>query len=128
MKKIKVENMDIWNIEDLGEEFFVERDDFDGSGVYEIRNGCRGEIDGIIKCEIIDGEFEVKEEEDIKNEILENVLEEEWIFNEVSEEKYKKEMVEFVWSGMEGGNCIFKNLYLECWFEESNSCYVRLEV
>jgi hypothetical protein len=49
MKKIKVENLDVWNIEDLGEEFFVERDDFDGSGVYEIRNGCRGEIDEIVK-------------------------------------------------------------------------------
>ena len=129
MKKIKVENMDVWNVEDLMEEFLLEKDDFKfENGVYEIRNGCRGEIDDIIKCDIVDGEFEVKEEEDIKNDILENVLEEEWIFNEMSEEEYKKELCEFVWSGMEGGNCIFKSLYLECWFEESSSCFVRVNV
>ena len=128
MKKIKVENLDVWNIEDLGEEFFVEKDDILESGVYEIRNGCRGIIDEIVKCEIVDGMFEVKDEDDIRNNILENVLEEEWIFNDMSEEEYKKELCEFVWSGMERGNCIFKSLYLECWFEESNSCYVRVEV
>jgi len=128
MKKIKIENMDVWNVKDLMEEFLIEEDDILESGVYEIRNGCRREIDDIIKCNIVDGEFEVKDEDDIKNDILENVLEEEWIFNEMSERDYKDMLVEFVWSGMEGGNCIFKNLYLECWFEESNSCYVYVNV
>ena len=128
MKKIKVENMDVWNIEDLMEEFLIEKDDILESGIYEIRNGCRGIIDEIVKCDVVDGEFEVNDDDDIKNDIWSGVSEDDWLNDDCSEKEYKDMIVEFVWSGMEGGNCVFKNLYLEMWFEESNSCYVRVNV
>lgn len=116
MKNVNVNELDIFNIVDLKKEFYIEDKDISKDDiVLEICVGCRGEIDDIKKVNVVDGIFEVNDIDDISKIVLEDCEEED------SEEYF----LEYVCSEMfELDN---KKVYLEGWFEESNSYYIRLK-
>ena len=117
MKNVNVNELDIFNIVDLKKEFYVdiENDISEDDIVLEICVGSRGEIDEIKKVNVVDGIFEVNDVDDISKIVLEDCEEEE------SEEYF----LEYVCSEM----CVVDNkkVYLEGWFEESSSYYVRFK-
>ena len=124
MKNVNVNELDIFNIVDLKKEFYLEDNDIDVNDiVLEICVGCRGEIDEIKKVNVVDGIFEVNEEKDISEIVLEDFDEDEYEEDEI--EEGKEDFLEYVCSEM----CVVDNkkVYLEGWFEESNSYYVRLK-
>ena len=113
---VNVEMLNVWSFVEVEEEFSVVDGDLDdlnldGSGVYEIRVGCRGTIDEIVKCDVVDGMFVVNSESDIIEKMGVD-CDEEFVSSYV----------------MEKGLRVNKNMYFEGWFEESASCYVRVEV
>jgi len=124
MKNVNVNELDIFNIVDLKKEFYLEDNDVSKDDiVLEICVGCRGEIDEIKKVNVVDGIFEVNEEKDISEIVLEDFDEDEYEEDEI--EEGKEDFLEYVCSEMcEVDN---KKVYLEGWFEESNSYYVRLK-
>ena len=124
MKNVNVNELDIFNIVDLKKEFYLEDNDIDVNDiVLEICVGCRGEIDEIKKVNVVDGIFEVNEEKDISEIVLKDFDEDEYEEDEIKEGK--EDFLEYVCSEM----CVVDNkkVYLEGWFEESNSYYVRLK-
>ena len=126
MKKVNVNELDIFNVEDLKKEFYldIENDiDFENDIVLEICVGCRGEIDEIKKVNVVDGIFEVNEEKDISEIVLKDFDEDEYEEDEI--EEGKEYFLEYVCSEMFELNN--KKVYLEGWFEESSSYYVRLK-
>jgi len=115
MKNVNVNELDIFTVEELKNEFYSDIEITSDDIVIEICVGCRGEIDEIKKVNVVDGMFEVNDVDDISKIVLEDCEEEE------SEEYF----LEWVCSEMyEVGN---KKVYLEGWFEESSSYYVRLK-
>ena len=124
MKNVNVNELDIFNIVDLKKEFYVEDNDISKDDiVLEICVGCRGEIDEIKKVNVVDGIFEVNEEKDISEIVLKDFDEDEYEEDEI--EEGKEYFLEYVCSEM----CVVDNkkVYLEGWFEESSSYYVRLK-
>ena len=124
MKNVNVNELDIFNIVDLKKEFYLEDNDICKDDiVLEICVGCRGEIDEIKKVNVVDGIFEVNEEKDISEIVLEDFDEDEYEEDEI--EEGKEDFLEYVCSEM----CVVDNkkVYLEGWFEESSSYYVRLK-
>ena len=124
MKNVNVNELDIFNIVDLKKEFYLEDNDISKDDiVLEICVGCRGEIDEIKKVNVVDGIFEVNEEKDISEIVLEDFDEDEYEEDEI--EEGKEDFLEYVCSEM----CVVDNkkVYLEGWFEESSSYYVRLK-
>ena len=124
MKNVNVNELDIFNIVDLKKEFYLEDNDIDVNDiVLEICVGCRGEIDEIKKVNVVDGIFEVNEEKDISEIVLEDFDEDEYEEDEI--EEGKEDFLEYVCSEM----CVVDNkkVYLEGWDEESSSYYVRLK-
>ena len=116
MKNVNVNELDIFNIVDLKKEFYLEDNDISKDDiVLEICVGCRGEIDEIKKVNVVDGIFEVNDVDDISKIVLEDCEEEE------SEEYF----LEYVCSEMSVVDN--KKVYLEGWFEESSSYYVRFK-
>ena len=116
MKNVNVNVLDVFNIEDLKKEFSIEdKDVCKDDVVLEICVGCRGEIDDVKKVNVVDGFFKVNEESDISKIVLE----------ECEEEDSEEYFLEFVCSEIyEIDN---KKVWLEGWFEESNSYYERLK-
>ena len=86
----------------------LERDDFDGSGVYKIEVGSRGEIEGVSKIDVVDGVFEVKSVE----EMLDSCESED-------EREYMKE-----WVDVE----LFEGVVVVVEFEEYGYDYVKLVI
>ena len=126
MLKVNVNDLDIFSIEELKNEFYVdiENDIDENDIVLEIQVGCRGEIDDIKKVNVVDGFFEVNDVDDISEIVLRDIDVDEYDDEEELEES-KEFMLEFVCSEIyEVDN---KKVYLEGWFEESNSYYVRLK-
>ena len=126
MLKVNVNDLDIFSIEELKNEFYVDiENDIDVNDiVLEICVGCRGEIDDIKKVNVVDGIFEVNDVDDISKIVLKDIDVDEYDDEEEFEES-KEYMLEFVCSEIyEVDN---KKVYLEGWFEESNSYYVRLK-
>ena len=126
MLKVNVNDLDIFSIEELKNEFYVDiENDIDVNDiVLEICVGCRGEIDDIKKVNVVDGIFEVNDVDDISKIVLKDIDVDEYDDEEELEES-KEYMLEFVCSEIyEVDN---KKVYLEGWFEESNSYYVRLK-
>ena len=110
MIKLDVKKLDVWNAEEFGREFVnICSSRVKESGVYKIGIGSRNDIEDFAKCEITDGFIEAYSENCIKAELA-----------EVAEDEY-------VCCGFENGLCIEKNMYVETWFEESSTCYVRVE-
>ena len=125
MKNVNVNELDIFNIVDLKKEFYLEDNDISKDDiVLEICVGCRGEIDEIKKVNVVDGIFEVNEEKDISEIVLKDFDEDDYDDEDEIEEG-KEYFLEYVCSEM----CVVDNkkVYLEGWFEESNSYYVRLK-
>lgn len=112
MIKLNVEMLNVWSVEEVLEDFCnLEKDVIIESGVYKIDVGCRGGIDDIVKCDVVDGFIEVYSEECIREELGDD-CDEDFVSCYL----------------MERGLVVDKNMYYEGWFEESCSCYVRVEV
>ena len=124
MKKVNVNDLDIWNVEELKYEFYSDIEIDSDDIVLEIQIGCRGEIDDIKKVNVVDGMFEVNDVDDISEIVLKDIDEDEFDDEEELEES-KEYMLDFVCSVIDELND--KKVYLEGWFEESSSYYVRLK-
>jgi hypothetical protein len=91
MKKVNVNDLVKYLNEDYVGEFSV--DDFNnGSGVYGINVGSRGEIEDIFKVNVV-GEFKLRSKEELINEKLE------WFDNEEEKEEFLEYSEEFINSG-----------------------------
>lgn len=124
MLKVNVNDLDIFTVEELKNEFYSDIEIDSNDIVLEIQVGCRGEIDDIKKVNVVDGMFEVNDIDDISEIVLKDIDEDDYDDEEEMEES-KEYMLDFVCSEMyEVGN---KKVYLEGWFEESSSYYVRLK-
>ena len=126
MKNVNVNELDIFDIVDLKKEFYIDiENDIDSDDiVLEIQIGCRGEIDDVKKVNVVDGMFEVNDIDDISKIVLKDIDVDEYDDEEELEES-KEYMLDFVCSEMyEVDN---KKVWLEGWFEESSSYYVRLK-
>jgi len=126
MLNVKVNELDIFDIVDLKKEFYIDiENDIDSDDiVLEIQIGCRGEIDDVKKVNVVDGMFEVNDIDDISKIVLKDIDVDEYDDEEELEES-KEYMLDFVCSEMyEVDN---KKVWLEGWFEESSSYYVRLK-
>lgn len=109
MIKLDVKKLDVWNADEFGREFVnICKSVVAESGVYKIGIGTRNDIEDFAKCEIVDGFIEVYSEDCIKEQLDEDIA-------------------EYAYAGFEKGFCIEKNMYVEGWFEESSTCYVRVE-
>jgi hypothetical protein len=126
MKKVNVNELDVFDIEELKKEFYVDiEDDISKDDiVFEIMMGSRGEVEEIKKVNVVDGIFEVNEIDEISEIVLEDV--DEGNFDDEEEfEESKEYMLEYVCSEFSKLNN--KKVYLEGWFEESCSYYVRFK-
>lgn len=126
MKNVNVNELDIFSNEELKKEFYVDiENDIDSDDiVIEIMVGCRGEIDEIKKVNVVDGIFEVNEEDDISEIVLKDFDEDDYD-EEDDLDEMREDYCEYVCSEMyEVDN---KKVWLEGWYEESNSYYVRLK-
>lgn len=118
MKNVSVNELDVFDMNELENEFYIEGemngfDDVSENDVIEIMFGSRGEVEDIKKCNIVDGMFEVKDVNDIKN----------YLINE--NDDYDDGLFEYVYSDFEKINK--KNVYSEVYFEESYSYFVRIK-
>lgn len=124
MKNVNVNELDIFTVEEVKSEFYSDIDISSNDIVLEICVGCRGEIDDVKKVNVVDGMFEVNDIDDISEIVLKEIDVEEYEDEEELEES-KEYMLDFVSSEMyEVDN---KKVYLEGWYEESSSYYVRLK-
>lgn len=115
MKKVKVEDMKVWNKEDMIE-YWGDWGYEKGEYILKFELGCRGEEELIGKVDVVDGMFEVRDEDDIRIWIKEN--EEFWMDFEYDE--FVSSDFEEWWEG--------KNVYGECVFEELGFIYVRVKI
>ena len=116
MKKVKVEDMKIWNKDEMIE-FWGDWDYRSGDYILKFECGSRGEDELLGEVEIVNGEFEVRDEDDIRDWIKGNI--EEW-WNEDNWDEFVCSDIEEWWEG--------KNVYGECVFEELNFMYVRVSI
>ena len=123
MKNVNVNELSVVSVEEME---FIFNDDIvvdDNDVVIEVMVGCRGIVDEVKKVDVVDGMFKVNDVDDIEKKIFEDIDEEE--FDSVEEMNEEKEfMKEFVCSDIdvvEG-----KKMYVEGWYEESVSYYVRV--
>lgn len=126
MKNVNVNELDIFSNEELKKEFYVDiENDIDSDDiVIEIMVGCRGEIDEIKKVNVVDGIFEVNDIDDISEIVLKDFDEDDYD-EEDDLDEMREDYCEYVCSEMyEVDN---KKVWLEGWYEESNSYYVRLK-
>ena len=122
--KVKVENLVVWKFADFCEYFDVSDDKEDyneGVRVLKIECGSRGEEEIIEDVEIVNGEFEVRSEDDIRD-YLKGEIEEWW--NEENWDEFVSSGIE-EWYAIDGVNM---NVYGENVFEELGFLYVRVEV
>ena len=107
---VSVEKLDVWNLDELGKEVREEfiRDKME-NGVYKIEMGCRGELEDVKKCDVVDGMIEVMSEKDIISEM------------DGDDEFVSSYLME---SGLE----VDKNMWYEGWCDELYFIYVRVEV
>jgi len=126
MKKVNVNELDVFDIEELKKEFYVDiEDDISKDDiVFEIMIGCRGEVEEIKRVNVVDGIFEVNEEKDISEIVLKDFDEDDYDDEEELEEG-KEYFLEYVCSEFSKLNN--KKVYLEGWFEESSSYYIRFK-
>lgn len=117
MLNVEVNKLDIWNVEELLNEFYIEKTDVvETDVVLEINVGCRGEVEEIKTVEVVDGFFEVKTENEIREILLKDFDEEEFDIDLICE---------FVSSEL--FDLKNKKVWLESYFEESSSFFVRLK-
>tara|TARA_B100000575_G_scaffold283654_1_gene276745 strand:- start:1399 stop:1794 length:396 start_codon:yes stop_codon:yes gene_type:complete len=128
MKNIKTEMLTEMTVENVIDQFhLLDEDDFEKSGVYKIDVGCRGEIDDLeMVCDTdTQSEFSVKTEEEILKEITEGIDKDD--FDDESEYEAEKEFAkEFVASEFETLENF--DVYMEGYYEESNTYYVKVKV
>ena len=129
MIKFEVSELREFSIEDLRENRFIDKCDFeiDGkveSGVYKIDVGSRGEIEDISKVEVIDGVFEVESGEEFKKRMLDGyeLFKDGVVINEKEIEEYKEELDEWVYVEM------FEGVVCMCESEESGYDIVKLMI
>ena len=129
MIKFEVSELREFSIEDLRENRFIDKCDFeiDGkveSGVYKIDVGSRGEIEDISKVEVIDGVFEVESGEEFKKRMLDGyeLYKDGVVINEKEIEEYKEELDEWVYVEM------FEGVVCMCESEESGYDIVKLMI
>ena len=126
MKKVNVNELDVFDIEELKKEFYVDiEDDISKDDiVFEIMIGCRGEVEEIKRVNVVNGFFEVNEEKDISEIVLKDFDEDDYDDEEELEEG-REYFLEYVCSEFSKLNN--KKVYLEGWFEESSSYYIRFK-
>ena len=115
MKKLKVEDLKVWNKEEMIK-YWGDWDYRSGEYVLKFELGCRGEEELIGECEIVDGEIEVRDEDDIRVWLKENI--EDWMDFEYDE--FVCSDIEEWWDG--------KNVYGEVVLEELGYIYVRVSI
>ena len=108
MIKFKIEDLKEVSVDELREKLCVEYEDFDGSGVYKIEVGSRGEIEGVSKVEVVDGVFEVKSVEEM--------------LDSCSDEEEREEMEDWVYVELDDG------VVRVCEFEEYGYDYYKVRV
>ena len=81
MLKFEMSEMKKFDVVELVENYGVDESDFVESGVYKIEIGSRGEVEDVVKVEVVDGVFEVESVEEILNSMDEEDREEmsEWV-------------------------------------------------
>ena len=112
MKKVNVNELLVWNLEDMVE-YFGDWDYRKGEYVLKFELGSRNENELLGEVEVKDGMFEVKDVEDICN----------WLKEEDGEEEdyeFVSSEIEDWWEG--------RNVYGENYLEEFSIVYVRVEV
>ena len=123
MKNVNVNELSVVSVEEME---FIFNDDIvvdDNDVVIEVMVGCRGIVDEVKKVDVVDGMFKVNDVDDIEKKIFEDIDEEE--FDSVEEMNEEKEfMKEFVCSDIDV--VMSKKMYVEGWYEESVSYYVRV--
>ena len=123
MKNVNVNELSVVSVEEME---FIFNDDIvvdDNDVVIEVMVGCRGIVDEVKKVDVVDGMFKVNDVDDIEKKIFEDIDEEE--FDSVEEMNEEKEfMKEFVCSDID--EVMSKKMYVEGWYEESVSYYVRV--
>ena len=123
MKNVNVNELSVVSVEEME---FIFNDDIvvdDNDVVVEVMVGCRGIVDEVKKVDVVDGMFKVNDVDDIEKKIFEDIDEEE--FDSVEEMNEEKEfMKEFVCSDID--EVMSKKMYVEGWYEESVSYYVRV--
>ena len=123
MKNVNVNELDVVSVEELElifrDDIEVEKDDV----VIEVRVGCRGIVEDVKKVDVVDGMFKVNDVDDIEKVVFEGCDIEE--FDSVEEMNEEMEfMKEFIYSEVD--KIDGKKLYIEGWYEESVSYYVRV--
>lgn len=112
MKKVNVNELLVWNLEDMVE-YFGDWDYRKGEYVLKFELGSRNENELLGEVEVKDGMFEVKDVEDICN----------WLKEEDGEEEdyeFVSSEIEDWWEG--------RNVYGENYLEEFSIVYVRVGV
>ena len=123
MKNVNVKELDVVSVEELElifrDDIEVEKDDV----VIEVRVGCRGIVEDVKKVDVVDGVFKVNDIDDIEKVVFEGCDIEE--FDSVEEMNEEMEfMKEFIYSEVD--KIDGKKFYIEGWYEESVSYYVRV--
>ena len=91
MIKFEMSELREFSVEELCDKKYfggLERDDFDGNGVYKIEVGSRGEIEDVSKVEVKDGVFEVESREELLDSCKDEEEREEmedWVYVELSD-------------------------------------------
>ena len=122
MKYVNVNELSVVSVKEMefifNDEIIVDDNDI----VIEVMVGCRGIIDDVKKVDVVDGMFKVNEVDDIEKEIFEGVME--GCESEEEREEEMEFMRDFVCSELEEVDG--KMMYVEGWYEESCSYYVRV--
>ena len=129
MKKINVNEMRVWSKKELREYWgdylkndIIDNDDnieLENGGVYSYWLGCRGEDYDWKRVDVVDGFFNVRDENDVKKYVR-NKFE-----NDKEFEDYCESNGEFIFSNFEnwfGKNCVF----VEGFEEEECKVYFRV--
>jgi len=126
MKKVNVNELSVVSVVEM-ENIFMDdfSNDIDSNDVViEVMVGCRGIVDEIKKVDVVDDMFVVKSEDEIKEVILSDFDVEE-LDEEDDVEECKEELCEFVFSDID--EIEGKKMYVEGWYEESVSYFVRVK-
>ena len=123
MKNIKIEMLTEMTPSQVEDQFpNVDVDIFKESGVYSLDIGSRGEIDdyGMVANSDLTDTFSVKTVEEIEEIVLSSTL------IDMEDEEELEFATEFVSSDFESLEHF--QVYMECYYEESHTVYVRVAV
>ena len=71
MMKFNIDELKMFSVDDVEKLFGVDSSEVVGGGVFRINIGSRGEVEEVVKVDVVDGVFEVLSEEEMKLEMME---------------------------------------------------------